>query len=128
MGDGTKREKTVVELATELRGRLEMLDGRKESGRERLAGLYQKDTELKLETLAESDRAAESRDPWAHRSTGMQCRTCMWYLQKGYEGTPPSKILLEIGRCRRRGPTMDGYPVVYPDDWCGDHRLDEGKV
>lgn len=57
-------------------------------------------------------------DPWAGRSEGMRCRTCIWYAPKG-EGA--------IGRCRRHAPTMGGYPVVYPTDWCGDHRIDEGK-
>lgn len=55
-------------------------------------------------------------DPWAHRSQGMRCQTCMWYAPKG------SGV---IGRCRRHAPTMNGYPVVYPNDWCGDHKLNE---
>jgi len=33
-----------------------------------------------------------------------------------------------VGRCRRRAPTMDGYPVVFTNDWCGDHKLDETKT
>jgi hypothetical protein len=32
----------------------------------------------------------------------------------------------KIGRCRKRAPTMDGYPVVFARrGWCGDHKLDE---
>lgn len=23
---------------------------------------------------------------------------------------------------------MNGYPVVFENDWCGDHKLDETKV
>lgn len=57
-------------------------------------------------------------DPWRHRSEGMRCRTCMWFVPKS----------AEIGRCRKRAPNMGGFPVVYPNDWCGDHRLDETKV
>ena len=57
-------------------------------------------------------------DPWAHRSKGMKCLTCIWFVQKG-EG--------HIGRCRRHAPTMNGYPVVYSTDWCGDHKIDETK-
>lgn len=57
-------------------------------------------------------------DPWAHRSTGMKCRTCMWYVEKK----------AELGRCRRHAPTMNGYPAVYNNDWCGDHKLDENKL
>ncbi len=58
-----------------------------------------------------------NEDNWEHRSEGMQCQTCMWFAPKK-----------EIGRCRRRCPTMNGYPVVMPTDWCGDHKLDETKI
>lgn len=58
-------------------------------------------------------------DPWQHRSKGMKCETCMWYAPKANPA---------LGRCRRHSPTMSGYPVVYPNDWCGDHKLDEDKV
>lgn len=60
-------------------------------------------------------------DPWAHRSRKMHCVTCMWYVMKANHG------LNELGRCRKRSPTMDGYPVVFATDWCGDHKLDENK-
>lgn len=49
-------------------------------------------------------------DPWKHRSEGMRCETCMWHVNT---------------RCRRHAPTMQGYPAVFPDDWCGDHKLDK---
>ena len=62
-------------------------------------------------------------DPWKHRAQGMNCDTCMWYVAKH---APASAE--EIGRCRRHAPTMNGYPVVFPVDWCGDHKLDEMKV
>lgn len=64
-------------------------------------------------------------DPWKHRAAGMKCRTCMWYVPKVgvMNATEPM-----LGRCRRHAPTMNGYPAVYPDDWCGDHKLDEYKV
>ena len=32
-----------------------------------------------------------------------------------------------IGRCRRNAPTMKGFPVVFEQDWCGEHRIDENK-
>ena len=64
-----------------------------------------------------SSEPAAPRDPWAHRSQGMRCATCMWYAQKGSGST--------IGRCRRHAPTMSGYPVVFTSDWCGDHKLNE---
>ena len=61
------------------------------------------------------------KDPWKHRSKGMLCATCMYYVRKSKgDGGPP-----EIGRCRRHAPTMSGYPVVFPHDWCGDHKLNE---
>jgi hypothetical protein len=58
-----------------------------------------------------------TQDNWKHRSTGMVCGTCMWCAPKG-----------TVGRCRRHAPTMNGYPVVYPTDWCGDHKVDENKI
>ena len=59
-------------------------------------------------------------DPWAHKSEGMRCSSCMWFVIKG-----ESK---RIGRCRRHAPTMGGFPVAYTIDWCGDHRLGSDKV
>ena len=56
-------------------------------------------------------------DKWKNRSEGMKCRTCMWFVLKAGD----------IGRCRRHAPTMNGYPLVFVDDWCGDHKIDENK-
>lgn len=67
----------------------------------------------------------ESKDPWKHRSAGMHCNTCMWYAVKLPTG---SKDHGALGRCRRHAPTMNGYPAVFPNDWCGDHKLDENKI
>jgi hypothetical protein len=67
------------------------------------------------------DVQAQTDDPWEHRSEGMRCRTCMWYVAKKGGG-------LEIGRCRRHSPTMSGYPAVYPGDWCGDHKVNEAVL
>jgi hypothetical protein len=63
-------------------------------------------------------------DPWVHRSEGMRCKTCIWFVPKQTE----AKIGYDLGRCRRHAPTMGGYPVVYVNDWCGDHRIDENKI
>lgn len=69
-------------------------------------------------------------DPWAHRSAGMRCQTCMWFVPKKTErvvaGPEPANGAL--GRCRRHAPTMGGFPAVFEADWCGDHKLDEAKV
>jgi hypothetical protein len=61
----------------------------------------------------------QSKDPWEHRAKGMRCATCMWFVEKRSD---------LIGRCRRHAPSMNGYPVVYTHDWCGDHKLDESKL
>lgn len=58
---------------------------------------------------------AQPNDPWQHRSEKMRCVSCMWFAPKAGN----------IGRCRRHAPTLNGYPVVYKSDWCGDHKLNE---
>lgn len=65
-----------------------------------------------------------AQDPWKHRAAGMRCATCIWSVAKTRADGAPS----EVARCRRHAPTMNGYPVVYLTDWCGDHRLDENKA
>ena len=71
------------------------------------------------------------RDPWRDRVREMKCGTCIWFIVKQAdtnrqaEATKQSSI---IGRCRRHAPTMSGYPVVFADDWCGDHKLDEASI
>jgi hypothetical protein len=77
--------------------------------------------EKRLEKL-KYECAAKSADPWENRYSGMRCVTCMFFVEK------VSAVKHQnIGRCRRHAPTMNGYPVVYPHDWCGDHKLDETK-
>lgn len=68
----------------------------------------------------------ESKDPWAHRSANMRCQTCMWWVPK--IGAAMHADTPRLGRCRRKAPSMHGFPVVFFDDWCGQHRLDETKV
>lgn len=63
-------------------------------------------------------------DPWKHRSAGMSCKTCMWYVEKIEKAGEPAVV----GRCRKHAPTMNGYPVVFNTDWCGDHKLDGSKI
>lgn len=68
-----------------------------------------------------------SNDPWKHRSVGMCCGTCIWFVEKTpSENSNPIENM--IGRCRRRAPTLDGYPAVFETDWCGDHKLDENSI
>ena len=60
-------------------------------------------------------------DPWAARSRNMRCTTCVFFVVKHDPDTPqPDRVR---GRCRRYAPTLSGFPIVFPDDWCGDHRL-----
>jgi hypothetical protein len=54
-------------------------------------------------------------DNWADREKGMVCNTCMYFVIK-------DKVFGH-GRCRRKAPTMKGWPVVFGTDWCGDHKL-----
>jgi hypothetical protein len=72
--------------------------------------------------------AKQAADPWVHRSDGMRCRTCIWFVSKEPQALTVTVKSHEVGRCRRHAPTMGGYPVVYMTDWCGDHRLDENKI
>jgi len=57
-------------------------------------------------------------DLWKHKSTGMRCHTCMYFVTK--EKT--------LGRCRRHAPRIEGWPAVYEQDWCGDHKLDKDNT
>ncbi len=66
-------------------------------------------------------------DPWKHRSTGMLCSTCMWFVEK-VSDREVNADAKPLGRCRRHAPSMAGYPACFGDDWCGDHKLDENKV
>ena len=76
----------------------------------------------------EVNAAKVGPDPWRHRSAGMKCATCLWFVAKEPASPVTHPGMHELGRCRRHAPTMNGYPVVYRTDWCGDHKLDENKV
>ena len=66
------------------------------------------------------------QDNWKHRSAGMKCATCMWFVPK-FSNCPRALGEDHLGRCRRHAPTMSGFPAVFESDWCGDHKLDENK-
>ncbi len=68
------------------------------------------------------------KDNWSYRSIGMQCRTCIYFVRKALRDEDGNSVETIIGRCRRRAPTMNGFPVVFETDWCGDHKLDEEKI
>lgn len=67
-----------------------------------------------------------SDDNWKHRSKGMKCESCMFFVEKITNAVQRGDRF--IGRCRRHAPTMGGFPVVFSNDWCGDHKLDETAV
>lgn len=76
-------------------------------------------------------------DNWKHRSAGMRCATCMWFVPKtpsvqAGDGDGPRCDEMdrgrELGRCRRHSPTLQGWPALFEDDWCGDHKLDEERI
>jgi len=50
------------------------------------------------------------KDNWIHKSIEMICKNCMNFCNF---------------RCRKRAPTLNGWPAVYETDWCGDHKLDK---
>jgi hypothetical protein len=56
----------------------------------------------------------------------------MWFAEKVRDriGSADSDTnpVMTVGRCRRHAPTMNGYPVVYMSDWCGDHKLNENAI
>lgn len=57
-------------------------------------------------------------DPWRNRDKNMICATCRFHCIK--QDT--------VGRCRKHAPTMNGFPVAFISDWCGDHKIDENKL
>lgn len=70
-----------------------------------------------------------SRDNWKHRSKGMRCGTCMFFVVKEPTGPQPATegdVL--FGRCRKNAPTLNGWPSVFGTDWCGQHKLDENAA
>ena len=69
---------------------------------------------------------ADGGDPWSNLST-YACSRCRFFVPKPTVTLPDEhgnvQVTVILGRCRRHAPTMDGYPVVYAIDWCGDHKM-----
>jgi hypothetical protein len=84
--------------------------------------------ETKLKTVHVSglmyDREAPE-DNWRHRARNMRCRSCMWWVPKKPQ---VENARYRLGRCRQHAPTLKGWPATFPDDWCGDHKLDEERI
>ena len=68
----------------------------------------------------DADPFVRNPDSGACRSVMTKCATCVWYA--------PTGSTQSIGRCRRHAPTMNGYPVVFFSDWCGDQKMDVEKL
>ncbi len=51
-------------------------------------------------------------------TAGKPCENCNCGKKELQEGTITSIA----------APTMNGYPVVFVGDWCGDHKLNEEAV
>jgi hypothetical protein len=103
-----------------------------EDDREHRAEIDQAFENLKAHPLGplgvmEIDPKKLEPDNWKHRSKGMKCSSCMWYMAKG-TAQPAASTRRDLGRCRRHAPTMSGFPVMFASDWCGDHKLDEEKI
>ena len=67
-----------------------------------------------------------NEDNWKHKSLSMTCTTCMWFVEKAKIGNDVTTKAL--GRCRRHSPTLGGWPALWSNDWCGDHKIDEEKI
>lgn len=65
-------------------------------------------------------------DNWRHHSDEMKCQTCMFFVPKADD--PLSQRPRLIGRCHKHSPALNGWPTVFSNDRCGDHRVDEDKI
>jgi hypothetical protein len=78
------------------------------------------------------NQSKNTEDNWKHRSQGMRCQSCMFFVLKPIKGpaVQPGEYahVQRLGRCRRHAPTLGGWPAMFPTDWCGDHKLDEEKA
>jgi hypothetical protein len=67
------------------------------------------------------------KDNWINKEKKRICKTCVSYIEK--ETIEDGNTHTIIGRCRKNAPVVGkGFPTVYPDDWCGDHKLDADKI
>jgi hypothetical protein len=107
------------------------LPGEREVKRDIEEMLGPQEVETKVPFNSHSDQDTQlppiPDDPWMNRSTGMRCDTCISFVLKQRLTAMPDDRGL-IGRCRKHSPTMQGFPVVFEKDWCGDHKLDEDKA
>ena len=58
------------------------------------------------------------KDPWKNRTDRMHCCTCIYFVRK-VRVKDESPATGKVGRCRRHAPSMNGFPVVFENDWFG---------
>jgi hypothetical protein len=56
----------------------------------------------------------------------MSCKHCIYFVLSEIEKT--DRDAGRAGRCRRHSPNINGFPVVFENEWCGDNKFDENKV
>jgi hypothetical protein len=61
------------------------------------------------------------KDHWVQGEAA--CDTCMYFVCKPIKNSIFDERDEWLGRCRRHAPALGGYPVVFSNDWCGDHKL-----
>ncbi len=57
------------------------------------------------------------------------CKSCKYYYYKSYVTVKSIEQLVK-SECRRHAPTRKDdnlFPLVYPDDWCGEFELEESE-
>lgn len=94
-----------------------------------MESVFDKALQVEDETTEEGRRIRSGGigdDNWKHRSRKMRCEGCMAFILK--DTSKPQNQNHLIGRCRRHAPGMGGFPVMFSDDWCCDHKLDEEKL
>jgi len=52
----------------------------------------------------------------------LRCFNCVFF-----EGKEDATGFIQVGRCIRNAPTIRGFPIMLPNQFCGEHRLDENK-
>jgi len=80
--------------------------------------INEKMLDIKLEKASQEEPKQISKDNWVHRSAKMRCGSCMSFVRK-------KGRMKGLGRCRRKAPTLGGWPAVFEGDWCGDHKINE---
>lgn len=68
-----------------------------------------------------------AKDNWIRREESRVCYNCFFYVEKELDDKKRKDVT--FGWCRRHAPVVgEGFPAVFPTDWCGDHKLDENKI